>query len=203
MIQQHLLELQWRQLNHDELYHREIARLTVGDRMKHMTLHLAKYVGHIAEAATADEADSAEQHLVDVYIICLSAANVVNLDLAQRLGHRCASARTVLELGQSLVASRQPDTFNTSQLVAELAIGVGHLAKACESLDHVETYAFREKMQDGISRVFETIVVECTRRGIDLEAATVERQDKVRARHVFDGYLRPLLADANGQVGRT
>jgi hypothetical protein len=39
MLSDKLLHTQWRQLNHDELYHREIARLSVGDKMKHMTLH--------------------------------------------------------------------------------------------------------------------------------------------------------------------
>lgn len=200
MIRQDLLELQWRQLNHDELYHREIARLSVGDRMKHMTLHLAKYLGHIAEADAAGTCVD-PQHLVDVYIICLSAANVVNLDLASNFKSQSGEARTVLELGKELNGDRSAGIPNITGFARDLAIGVGRLAKACESLDHVETFAFRESMQRGILSIFSLVVAECAHRDLDLEAMTIARQDRVRARHIFDGFLRPTFEDAIAKAG--
>lgn len=200
MIRQRLLELQWRQLNHDELYHREITRLTVGDRMKHMALHLAKYLGHIVEADAEGAAEPATQHLVDAYIICLSAANTVNLNLGGAIPDACAEAMTVSELGQQLI-STVPPRHNTVDFAGALAIGIGQLAKACESLDHVEAFAFRERMQAAVRMVFEVIVAEAARRGVDLETATQSRQDSVRARHMFDGFLRPVLRAAVDKAG--
>lgn len=201
MIRQRLLELQWRQLNHDELYHREIARLTVGDRMKHMALHLAKYLGHIAAAEAEGSATAATQHLVDIYIICLSAANTVNLDLGRVMESAYKEASTVAELGQQLRAGPRQRQHNSMEFTRALAIGVGQLAKACESLDHVEAFAFREGMQEAVCTVFELVVSEAARRGIDLETATTQRQQTVRSRHMFDGYLRSALGAAIDEAG--
>jgi hypothetical protein len=48
-----LRQLQVEQFSHDETYHREIARLPVQQRLTHMTLHFAKYVGRLL----ADDSD--------------------------------------------------------------------------------------------------------------------------------------------------
>ncbi|OYX08821.1 MAG: hypothetical protein B7Z08_07525 [Sphingomonadales bacterium 32-68-7] len=41
--------VQFAQFEHDEKYHREISRLTVQDRLRHMALHFAKYAGRLLE----------------------------------------------------------------------------------------------------------------------------------------------------------
>lgn len=198
MIRQRLLELQWQQMNHDELYHREIARLTVGDRMKHMALHLAKYLGQMLEAEEADGCD--DQQLVDAYIICLSAANTVNLDLGKFFSGLGAGVSSLAELGRHLIDKSEMHGANGGTFTRDFGIRVGRLAKACESLDHVEAFAFREKMHESISAIFELLVCESYRRGLELEGATLTRQDGVRKRHPFDGFLRPALADALNRV---
>jgi hypothetical protein len=202
MIQQWLLELQWQQLRHDELYHREIARLTVGDRMKHMALHLAKYVGHFAELdAQMNNDRQVLQNLVDVYIISMSSANTVNLDLGRALHPTYGEVASLLELGQRLIRTRDR-AGNAQDFTHELAIGVGRLAKACESLDHVEAFPFREGMQAAVLTIFETVVAETARRRIDLASASNARLDEVRGRHIFDGHLRPALAIRAEKVGQ-
>ena len=45
-----LFTLQLEQFEHDEKYHREIARLTTHHRLNHMALHFAKYTGQLADA---------------------------------------------------------------------------------------------------------------------------------------------------------
>lgn len=203
MVRQRLLELQWRQLNHDELYHREIARLTVGDRMKHMALHLAKYAGQIAEADERGDQDARQQHLVDCFIITLAAANTVSLDLGRRLDEQLAASGTLLDLGAALHQQGSPDRSNSDVFLRSLTIAVGKLAKACESLDHVEAFAFRERMQQAGMEVFRAVVAEAARCAIDLEQASMARQDRVRGRHLFDAFLRPTFDAATNQTKRS
>ena len=76
-----LARLQWEQFEHDEKYHREIARLTVQDRLKHMALHFAKYSGGLA--AGPDEAEL-RRLVTDIFVIALSSANILNVRLADR-----------------------------------------------------------------------------------------------------------------------
>src|SRR5260221_5150544 len=83
-VQEQLLALQWSQLKHDELYHKEITLLPVADRMKHFALHMAKYLGYFAEAMDSDS-DRFERTLVDAFIIALAAANTLSLDLGKVL----------------------------------------------------------------------------------------------------------------------
>lgn len=203
MVRQRLLELQWRQLNHDELYHREIARLTVGDRMKHMALHLAKYAGQIAEADEREDQSARQQHLVDCFIISLAAANTVSLDVGRGLDEQLAGSGTLQDLGIGLVRRGTRERSNADTFLRGLTIAVGKLAKACESLDHVEAFAFRERMQQAVTEVFLAVIAEAARCGIDLEQASVTRQDAVRGRHLFDAFLRPTFDAATSQTSRS
>lgn len=85
-VQEQLLSLQWAQLKHDELYHREITLLSVADRMKHFALHMVKYLGYFAEATDLGDNGRFERTLVDAFIIALASANTLNLDLGKALG---------------------------------------------------------------------------------------------------------------------
>ena len=48
-VSEELFQLQLEQFRHDEIYHREISRLTVHQRLNHTALHFSKYAGQIAE----------------------------------------------------------------------------------------------------------------------------------------------------------
>src|SRR4051812_28952796 len=74
-------ELQFQQFEHDETYHREITRLRTQDRLRHMTLHFAKYSGNLVDAlARGDEAE-VQRVVTDVFIIGVSTSNVLNFKL--------------------------------------------------------------------------------------------------------------------------
>jgi hypothetical protein len=184
--------MQWRQLNHDELYHREIARLSVGDKMKHMTLHLSKYLGNLVEAVEAHDACCIEHQIVDAVIIITAAANTVNLNVAQSLGPIVDQVGSLSELGLSLPSDRRRNDPE-GWLVKQLAIKIGRLAKACESLDHVEAYPFRERMQECLLDLYKLIISEAALRQLDIEARIEGRLDSIRSRHVFDCFMRPSL----------
>jgi hypothetical protein len=85
MRQSSLLELQWMQLTHDERYHKDVVILPLGERVKHMALHMAKYVGYLAELE-GDDPDRVARILTDAFIITLATANTLNQDLGRDLG---------------------------------------------------------------------------------------------------------------------
>src|SRR5690348_13763017 len=80
-----LFELQVEQHQHDETYHREIARLSLHQRLNHMALHFAKYTGKVAAAPTIEVATPV---FVDTLVIALSTANVLNVELWDLLEHQ-------------------------------------------------------------------------------------------------------------------
>jgi hypothetical protein len=192
MLSDKLLHMQWRQLNHDQLYHREIARLSVGDKMKHMTLHLSKYLGNLVEAAEANDNPRIEREIVDAVIIVTAAANTVNLNFARALGAIVDQAGSFRELGLSVSSEgRSGDPYRW--LINQLAIKIGRLAKATESLDHVEAYPFRERMQEYLIDLYKILISEAALRQLDIEARIEGRLDSIRSRHVFDRFMRPSL----------
>src|SRR4051794_23080080 len=76
--------LQSGQHNHDTRSHWDILCLPVQDRIKHMVLHFAKYVGRLAPGNSFDRI-FVERTMVDTFIIVLAISNALNLDLADRV----------------------------------------------------------------------------------------------------------------------
>src|SRR5437868_13538203 len=77
----HFETIQLDQFKHDETYHREIARLSTQDRLKHMALHFAKYAGNLAEP-TSDEI-ALKKAVTDTFIIAVSTANTLNVRVSE------------------------------------------------------------------------------------------------------------------------
>jgi hypothetical protein len=119
-----LQALQAEQFDHDEKYHREIARLPVQDRLRHMTLHFSKYVGRLLEADKCDE-----QVIVDTFIIALSSANI---------------------LGLNLLADLPVQSLTRQDFIARIGVAAGRMSAACEKLDHLEDFPFRQTLRDGV-----------------------------------------------------
>lgn len=186
MVDEQLLSLQWAQLKHDERYHKDIALLPVSERMKHFALHMAKYVGHIAEAVENGDDALLQRTLVDAFIISLASANTLELDLGKALSNRCDSpTKNLQKLGVQLASSLQRPTGDASWLLRMMGRCTGRLAKACESLDHVEDYPSRATMLDSTRDLFELLLIEASLRGIDLRERAAERTQNIEAKHLF------------------
>jgi hypothetical protein len=125
-------QLQLEQFEHDETYHREIARLPTQNRLRHMALHFAKYSGNFVEARAARDEQAIQRVATDVFIIGLSAANTLNFRLSEVLVHEGAGIGDVGE----------------SSLADSLAIQAGRMAAACEKLDHLEDFPFRPVLRE-------------------------------------------------------
>jgi hypothetical protein len=182
-----LLRMQWEQLQHDQVYHPEILALSVADRMKHMTLHFTKYTGQIAANLVERNEDRMNRVLVDSFIIVLASANSLQLDLGRRLregGVPPDANLGVIGADVGHTAGR-PEAPDAAWLLREYATCGGKLAKACESIDHLESFPFRDAMQTEILALCRLLLAETFRRGFDLQAAVRERLDGVERKNLF------------------
>jgi hypothetical protein len=183
---ENLLGLQWIQLNHDERYHKDIVRLPVADRLKHFALHMAKYVGYFAEAIDSEDSTLLERTLVDAFIISLASANTLNLDLGHALSRYATSEVDSLRtLRFKLAHEFFPEGADGVRFLKELARRTSRFAKACESLDHVESHPFREAMSSSVLDIFQLLLAESSVAGIDpVERAKARIQD-IEPRNIF------------------
>lgn len=184
-----LLDLQWTQLSHDERYHKDVVILPLGERVKHMALHMAKYVGYLAEIE-GDDPERVSRVLTDAFIITLATANTLNQDLARDLGALAADFdfRTT---GQKL-ADELDSSSDVSGLLRPFARHAGALAKACESLDHMERFPFRDAMRESNLALFKLVIAAASARSLDLGALYTARLCVIEERSIFDDRLREL-----------
>lgn len=151
-VENELLKLQKGQLRHDELAHKDILCLPVQMRIKHMVLHFAKYTGHLVEARQLQSHELLVSTILDTWIIMLASANMLNLRLSEKLNPEGGCAYQHLDsLGQAFADSHfisPNDVYDVS--LFELGKITGRMAKACESLDHMEGFASRESLEEGV-----------------------------------------------------
>lgn len=158
--------LQWEQFEHDEKYHREIARLTVQDRLKHMALHFAKYAGEIFAGPSEDKF---RRLVTDTLIIGISAANTLNIRLADNVG--------------------QTDAGNASDFDRQLVVAAGRMATACEKLDHLEDFPFRSHIAGEVLKIIDSAIAVFVDREWDVVISIKERLAPVKAKSIFYGKL--------------
>lgn len=159
--------LQWQQFEHDEKYHREIARLTVQNRLKHMALHFAKYAGNLADAPQ----DQAVKRLVtDIVVIAMSSANILNLRLSDQ--------------HNALRGGRGESGFATA-----ITIAAGRMAAACEKMDHLEAFPFRERISEAVLELLSQALAFAEARGWDVEEMVAARLQPVKEKSIFYGKL--------------
>jgi hypothetical protein len=187
-VRDQMLALQWAQLKHDEAYHKDIVILPLAQRIKHMALHNTKYTAYFLDAVEAGDEARLTKTLVDAFIIALASANTLNQDLGKELDE--AAAASFPEAAASLAASLPRKPEDPLWLVRQFARHNGHLAKICESWDHLEPVPFREGMKACNLALLEVVLAEAGARGLDIEAAYKSRIRIVEARSIFDERFR-------------
>jgi hypothetical protein len=181
-----LFALQVEQHQHDEIYHREIARLSLHQRLNHMALHFAKYTGKIA---VAKDSTTLSAVYVDVLIIALSTANVVNVelfDLLERDGREFAGLPT---FARSLAADMQSVIGDRHVLLRETAVAAGRMAAACEKIDHLEEISFRAEIGNSIAQFGSIALAVLSLHGIDPVQAVRDRLGGVKERLKLHGRI--------------
>ena len=181
-----LFELQVEQHHHDEKYHREIARLSVHQRLNHMALHFAKYTGKIA--ASSDPATLLPVY-VDVLVISLSTANVLNIELWDLLGQDDQESPGLLAFGRLLAVGLIGEAEDHALLVRKTAVASGRIAAACEKIDHLEEISFRAEIRNGIAQISALSLAYISSQGIDAARAIRHRLETVKQRLKLHGRI--------------
>lgn len=161
--------IQLEQFRHDERYHREISRLTVKERLTHMALHFAKYAGYCAEGL--DE-EGMRRLVTDVFVIGVSTVNSLNL-----------------RLYDLLLADGPPAETEGPAFGRLLTIQAGRMAAACEKLDHLESFSYRETIRDSAVTLVGAALSVARERGWDIEDLVRQRLQPVKEKSIFHGDL--------------
>lgn len=196
-IHEHLIALQWAQLEHDEAYHKDIVVLPLSHRLKHMALHNAKYTAYFFRAIDCNDVAPLHRAVTDAFVIALATANALNQDLGHDLKPRTENANSLSQLGAMLAEEIPRNPHDPMWLVRTFAEHTGRLAKACESLDHIEAIPFRETMKDANLELFKTILAEASGRKLNITELYRSRIREVERRSVFDGQFRLNLGRKN------
>jgi hypothetical protein len=160
--------IQWAQFEHDEKYHREISRLSVQDRLRHMALHFAKYAGRLNDRPT-DEV--VKKTAVDTLIIAISCANILNMDL---------SKKSLIAIGKEV---------NNSEFSRLLIVAAGKMAGACERIDHLEDFPFRKVIAEQVEVILSTALAFLIDNGWNVVSEMNDRLSGVKEKSIFHGKL--------------
>ncbi|WP_410951742.1 hypothetical protein [Pseudomonas sp. S1(2024)] len=181
--------LQYKQLQHDQIYHRDIFVLSTHHKMSHFTLHLSKYASSMMEAGLAGDHVTVQKKLVDSLIILMSCANTLNMSLAA-LTAECEPEK-VRQGWAELTRSEtgfSPET--THALICEFVVLKGHMCKAIEALDHIERFNSRETLEQSVTALWfvtlQALGASTNPEGaVDVEAAVRARLLSLEERFIY------------------
>jgi hypothetical protein len=182
-----MLGLQREQFDHDECFHRDIARLKIEARLKHMALHFCKYTGRFAAVVDGPEnAPLRSKTITDSFIISLCSANTLNFDLSEHVAPHLGGAATLRDLGLHLSRQLYPTAkLDDAWLISAHAIHAAKMAAACEKLDHLEAFPFRDELQGAVLRLCQIALIAAYTNDLDLLSAVRERRREIRVRSSF------------------
>jgi len=150
--------LQWKQLQHDERYHKEICLLSVHHRINHMTLHFAKYSGQLINAEFESDLLQADRCCLDALIIATSTANILNIKLSSKFDDQNGAISNVDRLATQLALDKE---ITYQSLSRNMAIVTGQFAKTAESVDHLEAFPYRENLTNLTLKLFSLLLAGC------------------------------------------
>ncbi len=181
LLQEQIYALQLDQLRHDEMFHKDIIIMPLAERVKHMALHNAKYVGYFIEAMENEDAARTISVLTDAFVITLATANTLNQDLGLAILRNEETVESLL----NFTSSQGPAKGDYISFLYAYAKAAGLLAKACESWDHLEMSSFNTMMRESNLALFEAIVVFASSERIDIAKLYHERLRFIERRSIF------------------
>lgn len=189
-IIEQLFKLQTAQLDHDELFHKEITRLNVHQRINHMALHFAKYSGSICDCLfNGPNETTLKKNIIDSFIISTTCANTLNIRISDKLTTEMLNgSASFFELGNNIAAQWEINTEDSLWLAKNYPVVVGKLAKACESVDHLEPYPYRELITDNVIRICFLMLIAASIYKIDLVSEVPLRLAGVKQKSIFFDY---------------
>lgn len=153
----------------------DISRLPYPERISHLTHHLASCA---AELAIASDPSELIVTIVDVFIISLSAADILEIELSRVVidwGEEIAQAPSLFDLGMVVLKSEWRGDFRQDRYFLHLLTVVGRMAAACMALDHCEPINYKESLSDAIFALFRDTLMASAALSIELPSSCRER----------------------------
>lgn len=178
-------ELQREQLAHDRDYHPDILSLDTTKRVIHMSLHNAKYAARFVAANEDGDEILHRETLTDACIISVATANALTYDLRKSISESMLNSKDLFTVGLELEKTQSSNQSFHRRYASE----VGQMAKACESLDHLENYPFREKLTEANANIFKLVLGDAANKNIDILKEYRARLSQVEANSPFSIFL--------------
>jgi hypothetical protein len=177
-----LRELQTAQREHDVKAHKDVYFLPNQDRIKHLTLHIAKYAGRMSRKEVTKREVAAT--LVDGFIITLSAAECLGIELSASLGELLSLDQhsDLKSLGLDLSKSEGIGLDFNDWYFRKLADTAGRMSKACEALDHIESFPYREVLSSAAVDLCRTSLIAAAILDVNLDTAVRERWREIESK---------------------
>jgi len=182
-----LLQMQLAQKRHDEISHRDILSLRVQERITHMTLHFAKYCGLLADARTLPDLEKMKATIVDAFIILLASANCLNKRVTDLMPLPSEMNASSLANTAALLARDSGWTVPIAydRAVIEMVKITGRMAKACESMDHLEAFDYRGVLESELGKMARTLLVFSFFLSLDLRDRVRLRWSRIEEKDIF------------------
>lgn len=180
-----LSSLQARQRKHDVRAHQDIFYLPYPERIKHLTFHVAKYAGRLANPHPPK--DIVHQTLVDAFIITLSATDILKINLAEAVQKRvgAGSCNDLSQLGRLLLQADGEPAEPVLWCLRVLATIAGRMAKACESLDHMEPVPYRSMLTESVIDLCVSTIEASYLFNVNLKEAVHKRWSTIEAESIL------------------
>ncbi len=186
-LSKNLNELQWKQLQHDKLYHADIWVLPVQQRLKHMVLHLAKYSARLSVSALSVKSTSGisdyEAVLKDIFIISISSINILNKSLSSIVidNWGCPDEIDTNELYKH-IPKKELNNSDVISIALFCSKNSAELCKAIEATDHFEEFNSRSVI---LTALTEFIRLSFLVLGEDIEKKIENRLYEVEKRNIY------------------
>lgn len=187
---QNLRALQWHQHRHDVDYHADVAAMPPAVRMKHFSLHMAKYAAYFVECDETGDQSKLERALLDSLAIILAIANTLGQDLSKDV--------------QGATGERPPnsagelDGLPQEMMWRFFVREVGALSKACEALDHLEDFPFKKAMKDANCKLARITLASAATLDLNIVDRYKSRLRDVEKRSMFDDFIQAGRVGAGG-----
>lgn len=193
-----LRKLEYKQLQHDDRYHKDIWVLSTQGKARHMAAHIGKYSGQVLEAIRySHDEEKIKDKVIDSLIINFSYANIFLSLVSEGLQKNNTTDHVTLDglihfVGDKYIEQQKYEGSDNCglELAMDFCILSGLILKTVESMDHMEIHSYRENFNLYSLSIFKILSALCKQYNIkDIDNKIEKRLVVVEKRNPFYPYL--------------
>ncbi|WP_048765341.1 hypothetical protein [Acinetobacter sp. 243_ASPC] len=177
-----LKNLEYKQLQHDDRYHKDIWVLSTQGKVRHMAAHIGKYSSQVLSAVrNGQDEERIKNKVIDSLIINLSYANIFLCLISEHLEKKNTSDQATLDeliqsVGQLYIEQKRYEGRSDCglELAMDFCVLSGEILKTVESMDHMEIHPYRESFNEYSLSIFKILSGLCKKYEINDIAMKIE-----------------------------